>query len=248
NPRFYVKKPFIPGHIGAMSELPKNFSAVPAGDFVLPFDIANAGVRGRLVRLDLASARALSAHALPEAAARVVGESLALSTLLGTTLKLDGRLTVQTKSDGPLDLVAADYYGAEDEETHAKARGVRGFARLDNTRFDALPDQSFASLAGKGALAITIEPRRGGHTNQGIVELSPDGIAASAETYFAQPEQLPTGIPRAAAPPHVAGDKPPQWRTGGLMLQMTPEAQKASKTSEDDWTRLSLLLKTVEDI
>src|SRR6202012_2555665 len=154
NPRFYVKKPFIPGHIGAMSELPKNFSAVPAGDFVLPFDIANAGVRGRLVRLDLASARALSAHALPEAAARVVGESLALSTLLGTALKLDGRLTVQTKSDGPLDLVAADYYGADD-------RGVRGYARLDADRFAALKNPDFAVLAGKGSLAITIEPQRG---------------------------------------------------------------------------------------
>src|SRR5581483_3388633 len=95
----------------------------PYGDFVLPFDIAKAGVRGRLVRLDLASARALSAHALPEPAARILGETLALGVLLGAALKLDGRLTVQTKSSGPLDLVAADYYGAD-------VRGVRGYARL----------------------------------------------------------------------------------------------------------------------
>jgi molecular chaperone Hsp33 len=220
----------------------------PAGDFVLPFDIAKAGVRGRFVRLDAASARALGAHVLPEAAARVAGETLALSVLLGTTLKLDGRLTVQTKSDGPLDLVAADYYGAEDEGTESKIRGVRGFARLDTTRFAALPDQTFAHLAGKGAMAITIEPRRAGNSYQGIVELSSDGIAASAETYFAQSEQLPTVIRLAAAPLYVAGDKAPHWRAGGLMLQMTPEAQKTAKASEDDWTRLSLLLKTVEDI
>src|SRR5579872_2497411 len=106
----------------------------PYGDFVLPFDIAKAGVRGRLVRLDAASARALGAHALPEAAARVTGELVALGALLGTALKLDGRLTIQTKGDGPLDLVTADYYGA-DENRH---RGVRGFARLDATRFGQL--------------------------------------------------------------------------------------------------------------
>src|ERR1700761_6653804 len=117
------------GHIEPMPDLPH------AGDFVLPFDIAKAGVRGRFVRLDASSARALSAHLLPEAAARVTGETLALGVLLGTALKLDGRLSVQTKSDGPLDLIAADYYGAEDEETHVKARGVRGFARLDSARF-----------------------------------------------------------------------------------------------------------------
>ena len=217
----------------------------PYGDFVLPFDIAKAGVRGRLVRLDAASARALGAHALPEAAARVAGEAVALGALLGTALKLDGRLTIQTKGDGPLDLVTADYYGA-DENRH---RGVRGYARLDASRFDVLADKDFAKLAGKGALAITIEPKLGGKTYQGIVELSPDGIGSSAETYFAQSEQLPTVIKLAAAPLYVAGDPQPHWRAGGIMLQMTPESAKQGiETKSDDWDRLSLLLKTVEDI
>ena len=217
----------------------------PYGDFVLPFDIAKAGVRGRLVRLDAASARALGAHVLPEPAARVAGEMVALGALLGTALKLDGRLTIQTKGDGPLDLVTADYYGA-DENRH---RGVRGYARLDAERFAALDAQVFDKLAGKGALAITIEPRLGGKTYQGIVELSPEGIGASAETYFAQSEQLPTVIRLAAAPLYVAGDPNPHWRAGGLMLQMTPEAAKqGNETRSDDWERLSLLLKTVEDL
>src|SRR6202789_897327 len=126
----------------------------PYGDFVLPFDIAKSGVRGRLVRLDASSARALSAHALPEPAARVAGEVLALGALLGTALKLDGRLTIQTKGDGPLDLVTADYYGA-DETRH---RGVRGYARGDAERFAAVEAGAFETLAGKGVLAITIEP------------------------------------------------------------------------------------------
>src|SRR3954470_1812778 len=216
----------------------------PYGDFVLPFDIAKAGVRGRLVRLDATSARARSAHALPEPAARVTGELVALGALLGTALKLAGRLTIQTKGDGPLDLVTADYYGA-DENRH---RGVRGFARLDAERFAALENAGFDKLAGKGALAITIEPRSGGKTYQGIVELSQDGIGASAETYFAQSEQLPTVIRLAAAPLYVAGEKQPRWRAGGLMLQMTPDAAKDKARGEDDWTRLSLLLKTVEDL
>ena len=217
----------------------------PYGDFVLPFDIAKAGVRGRLVRLDAASARALGAHALPEPAARVAGEAVALGALLGTALKLDGRLTIQTKGDGPLDIVTADYYGA-DENRH---RGVRGYARLDTARFEVLADTAFTALAGKGALAITIEPKIGGKTYQGIVELSPDGIAPSAETYFAQSEQLPTVIRLAAAPLYIAGDKQPHWRAGGMMLQMTPEtAKQGIETRSDDWDRLSLLLKTVEDL
>jgi molecular chaperone Hsp33 len=210
------------------------------GDFILPFDLPKAGVRGRLVRLDTTSARALSAHALPEDAARVTGETLALTALLGSALKLDGRLTLQTKSDGPLDLVTVDYYGAEGE----KPRGLRAFGRLDAARFAARTEKSFAALAGQGAMAITIEPRVGGNNYQGIVQLSPNGIAASAEVYFGQSEQLLTAIRLAAAPLYVPGDKAPHWRAGGLMLQVTPEAKDVA----EDWERLLILMKTAEDI
>jgi molecular chaperone Hsp33 len=214
-----------------------DYTPAPAADFVLPFDLPNAGLRGRLVRLDSVSARALAAHALPEAAARVAAEALTLSVLLGSALKLDGRLTVQTKSDGALDLVAADYYGADD----SRAAGVRGFARVDESRL-AEANPKFADFAGAGSLAITIEPRVGGQTYQGIVPFSPEGIAASAETYFAQSEQLPTAIRLAAAPLYVPG-QPASWRAGGLMLQATPDA----KRSDDDWERLTMFLKTLED-
>lgn len=213
-----------------------DYKLAPPSDFVLAFDLPKVNLRGRLVRLDATSARALAAHALPEAASRVLGETLVLSTLLGSALKLDGRLTVQTKSDGPLGLVTVDYYGAEGD----RRAGLRGFARLDS---EIAPDE-FSQLAGSGVLAITIEPRRGGQNYQGIVPLSPDGIAASAEAYFVQSEQLPTAIRLAAAPAFVPGRAEPDWRAGGIMLQATPEGVR----DQDDWDRLSLHLATVEDL
>jgi len=216
------------------------YMPAPPGDFVLPFDLPQVGVRGRLIRLDDASARALGAHLLPEPAARIAGETLALAAILGSALKLDGRLTVQTKSNGPLDLVTVDYYGAEEDRPAA----LRGYARLDREKFATQSSPSFEQLAGKGALAITIEPRLGGNTYQGIVELSADGIAPSAETYFAQSEQLPTMIRLAAAPVYTPGIAEPHWRAGGLMLQATPERAR----DEEEWERLSLFLKTVEAV
>lgn len=221
--------------------MPKSeYKRAPQADFVLPFDLPDVGLRGRMVRLDVASARALSAHALPEAAARVAAETLALAAILGTSLKLDGRLTIQTKSDGPLDLVTADYFGAE----KGIPIGVRGFARVDEARLAETSLPSFDTLAGDGVMAITIEPRRDGKTYQGIVELSPLGIATSAETYFSQSEQLPTVVRLAAAPVFTPGTAAPSWRAGGIMLQSTPEGHG----SEDDWERLASFLSTVEDI
>ena len=224
---------------------PSEYIPAPPADFVLSFDLPGAGVRGRLVRLDAVSARALSAHALPEAPARTLGEVLALSALLGSTLKLDGRLTVQTQSDGPLDLVAADYYGAETSDAATRPAGLRAYARLDAARFEALGDTApgFAAQVGAGALAITIEPRRGGNTYQGIVALAPEGVAESAQAYFAQSEQLPTMIRLAAVPVFEPG-RETHWRAAGLMLQSIPE----KAPDEDDWRRLGFILDTLEDI
>ena len=227
------------------------YTPAPPADFILSFDLANAGVRGRLVRLDSVSARALSSHALPEAANRTLGEVLALSALLGSALKLDGRLTVQTQSDGPLDLAAADYYGAEASTEGVRPAGLRAYARLDEARFGlighAMP--SFAQQVGAGALAITIEPRRtgagGGNTYQGIVALDPEGIAQSAEAYFLQSEQLPTMI-RLAAVPVLEPGRAPHWRAAGLMLQAVPGAAGDKDSNDDDWRRLGFILDTLE--
>ncbi|HEX2590645.1 MAG TPA: Hsp33 family molecular chaperone HslO [Rhizomicrobium sp.] len=227
---------------------PAPYTPAPASDFVLAFDLPKVGLRGRLVRLDSASARALSAHALPEEAARIAGETLAMAALLGSALKLDGRLTVQTKSKGPLDLVTVDYYGAAESEAADGLKptaGLRGFARLDADRRAQLGKKpSQGALLGQGVMAITIEPRTGGNTYQGIVELSADGMAASAETYFAQSEQLPTSIKLAAAPLFVPGQKEAQWRAGGMMLQQTPDGAK----DDDAFERLTSHLRTLEDV
>lgn len=220
----------------------RRYRRAPAADFVLPFDLPDAGLRGRLVRLDAVSTRALEAHPLPEPAARVAAETCVLGTLLGSALRLDGRLTVQTKSAGPLDLVATDYYGAEDD----RPAGIRSYARLDESRFAALGAQhpSFEQITGDGVVAITIEPKSGGQRYQGIVSLAQASIAASAEAYFAQSEQLPTAIRLAAAPVLEPGNPRLQWLAGGLMLQATPEG----RIDADDWDRLASYVATLEDM
>jgi molecular chaperone Hsp33 len=228
--------------VSLLSDSESEYRRAPAADFVLPFDLPDAGLRGRLVRLGAVSTRALEAHPLPEAAARVAAETCVLGTLLGSALKLDGRLTVQTKSAGPLDLVAADYYGAEQD----RPAGIRSFARFDEDRFASLGEiaPSFGSMTGEGVVAITIEPRVGGQRYQGIVSLAQQSIAASAEAYFAQSEQLPTAIRLAAAPVLEPGNPRPQWVAGGLMLQATPEG----RVDNDDWQRLASHVATLEDM
>lgn len=212
------------------------YTPAPPADFVLPFDLPHAGLRGRLVRLDVVSTRALAAHPLPESGQRVLAEALALGALLGSALKLEGRLSIQTKGDGPLSLVVSDYF---------PGGGLRGYARLDAAGFAALDAHpEFAELSGGGALAITIEPKPGAQSYQGLVPLSPEGLAASAETYFIQSEQLPTAL-RLAAGSIYRAEAGTGWRAGGLMVQAVPGG-KGDIPSSDDWQRIALFLETLE--
>ena len=77
--------------------------------------------------------------------------------------------------------------------------------------------------------------------------LSPDTLAASAETYFAQSEQLPTMLKLAAGPTYQSGAGH-GWRAGGLMIQANPERDEADVRGSDDWKRVTLFMGTLEDV
>jgi molecular chaperone Hsp33 len=220
-----------------MSESP--YTPAPSADFVLPFELPDAGLRGRFLRLEVASTRALAAHPLPEPGQRVLAEALALSALLGSALKMEGRLSVQIKGDGPLSLLVTDYFAGG---------GLRGYARIREDEFtEAGRPADFGKLAGGGALAITIEPKKGAQPYQGLVPLSPRGLAASAENYFAQSEQLATVLRVAAAPVYRSGSGH-GWCAGAMMVQAVPGPAAEDIRSTDRWQKVLLFMQTLSDI
>lgn len=216
-------------------------ATTPATDFILPFDLPKAGVRGRLVRLEEASTQALAPHPMKEPAMRTTGELIALVTLTGSLFKLDGRLTAQTKSTGPLNMAVADYYGAE--LTGGKGVGVRAYTRTTEV-LDALGKApSFGALTGDGVMAITVRPRADERDYQGITKLDPKGLAQSAEAYFSQSVQLETLVRLAAGPLYNQGEPEAKWRAAGLLLQVVPD----DTHGPEDWERVSTLAATIQD-
>jgi molecular chaperone Hsp33 len=176
---------------------------------------------------------------LPEAGQRVLAEALAVSALLGSALKMEGRLSVQIKGNGPMNMLVTDYFAGG---------GLRGYARVREQKFaDAGRPSDFGKLAGEGALAITIEPKKGAQPYQGLVPLSPDGVAACAENYFAQSEQLATILRVAAAPIYRAG-LGHGWRAGALMVQAVPGPHAEDIRRTDRWQKVTVFMQTLSDI
>ena len=216
---------------------------IPADDLVLPFQAEQADVLGRLVKLGPTVDSILSRHAYPEPVSRLLGEAVALTALLGAALKFEGKFILQASTDGPVDLLVADYQvpGA-----------LRGYARFSAERLAAFGADDELSLLGHGHLAMTIDRGQDTERYQGVVPLEGESLTEAAHTYFRQSEQLPTLIRLAVARHYQAGkggEGAWTWRAGGLLVQkLTREGGKASeKDFEEDWTRAKMLGETVED-
>ena len=233
-------------------DLSRPVSDLGHDDRILPFAVEPLDVRGRVVRLGPAVDHILTQHKYPAPVARLVGEAAALTVLLGSALKHEGRFQLQTKSDGFIDMLVVDF-DAPDR--------IRAFARYDEKRLAEAPKSG--DLLGHGHLAFTID--RGSETSryQGIVALDGQGLEAAAHQYFRQSEQIPTLV-RLAVAENVTGDGA-SWRAGGLMVQFLPDSPerqrridldpgdapggwKADEPEPDEaWNEARALAETIED-
>ncbi len=206
-------------------------------DHVIPFAIKPLGVRGRLVRLGPVVDDILSKHDYPASISTLVAESVALTSMLGSALKFDGKFILQTKTDGPAKMIVADFYSPG---------SVRGMAKFDRERLGAA---SQAELLGEGLLAMTVDQGQDMERYQGLVPLNKNTLAEATHTYFQQSEQIPTQLRVAAGPLITRGKEAPQWRAGAIMVQYVPSegGVDAAEADDDHWVKAKALLGTVED-
>ena len=206
-------------------------------DLVVPFQIENRPVRGRLVRLGAAAHEVLTRHDYPSAVANLLGESCALAALVGSSLKFDGKLIVQAQGDGPVSYVVADY---------DTSGGLRGYCRHDPERV-AEVSTGFAApgartLLGEGLFTMTVDQGEHSDRYQGVTRIEGETLALCAEQYFAQSEQTPTRVRLAVG--QVDSGAGPQWRAGGILLQNIAGDQTRGEDLEA-WAEAQFLFETI---
>lgn len=220
-------------------------------DAVVPFEVEGLDARGRSVQLGAVVDTILARHQYPEPVARLLAEVMVLTTLLGTSLKFDGKFILQTSTDGPVNLLVADFQTPS---------GLRAYARFDDDKLEqAIKDGKVApeQLLGKGTLALTID--QGAHMQryQGIVALDGSNLEEIARNYFDQSEQIPTDVRLAVATlvdRNSEGQPKQSWRAGGVLVQHLPKASldinekkpEKSKVTDNNWTEVKALTQTIE--
>jgi molecular chaperone Hsp33 len=211
-----------------------------AEDYVLPFQIEGAGIRGRLVRLQAVLDDINGRHDYPKPVAMLQAEALVLAAMLASGLKFEGTFSLQTKSDGPVSRLIADY----------RTPGLlRGYARFDADKLPAgartRGSSRLARLLGGGHLAFTVDQGEDTESYQGIVELIGANLSECVQRYFQQSEQIGTGIRLA-----VKGAGKTGWFASGLLLQRLPGQPldlAGDDQAEDRWRTVLAVLGSTRD-
>ena len=128
-------------------------------DKIHRFIFDSFGIRGELVQLESSIQSMLNKHNYPPIIAELLQQVAAVTILLTTTIKFEGKISVQlqTKEQMKLLVVQANHN-----------LGFRGVARYDKkANYSAM---TFEDLTKNGQLSITIEPKKG-QPYQGLVEL-----------------------------------------------------------------------------
>ncbi|ETW12318.1 chaperonin [Roseivivax marinus] len=227
-------------------------------DTVLPFQLDRSDIRGRVARLDGVLDGILKQHDYPAPVEALVAEMALLTALIGQTMKLRWKLSLQVQSKGPVRMIATDFYAPEAEGEPAR---IRAYASFDRDRVVQRPMDN----VGEGYFAVLIDQGKGTTPYQGISPLVHETLSDAAQTYFAQSEQLPTRFELKFGRSTEAGGTE-HWRAGGMMLQHMPKASphvqeggsgeggllEATDILDDeegeDWNRANLHLDTVEEM
>ncbi len=212
---------------------------------VRPFQIEGMDVRGRAVRLGTVVDQILSAHNYPDPVARILGEFLTLTALLGSIMKYNGIVTLQAKTGGPVPMVVADYEIKDGGVGH-----LRGYAQIDEAKYATYgKNPSFHGLIGSksGYLALTIDQGADMERYQGIVEINGESLSDVARSYFMNSEQTPTEMSMICDRDAVTGN----WRAGGLMVQHLSRGEEGQerlldRETEEQWNRASVLMHSVK--
>ena len=184
-------------------------------------------VRGHIVHLDATWAALLEHRTYPAEIRDTLGEAVAASVLLASTVKFDGLLTLQLQGQGPMHVLLAQC------TNNLNVRALARYREDPQTR-------DLSILSGEGRLTVTVETDNLSQRYQGIVPLSGERLADCLQGYFENSEQLPTRL-WLFADEHGAS---------GMLLQRLPAGSldTSSRLAEidDAWNRVQLLADTLQ--
>tara|TARA_B100001057_G_C22815570_1_gene937269 strand:+ start:854 stop:1753 length:900 start_codon:yes stop_codon:yes gene_type:complete len=207
---------------------------------ILPFTLQNNIVRGRIGFLNQSINESIKYHNYPKNISYLIAQSLMIMSLIGETIKLKWKISLQIRSEGPIKLICVDYFAPKEKNEKAKIRAYASFKKnITKSKKDPF------KMLEKGLMSISIDQGNGSKPYQGIINLSGNNISDSVCFFFLQSEQLPTFF-KIVLNSDIFENGNHCWNAFGIMVQYMPK-NKGEIINENDYLhKVKTLINTLE--
>ena len=189
-------------------------------NYVQRFMLDDLDIRGAVVRLDSVWQQLLERRNYPAPVVELLGQMSVTTLLLADNLKQPGRLTIQSRGNGPVSLLVIDC----NEALNLRCMAQHG---------ENIQSACATELLGNGQLLLSLDMPSMREPYQSIVPLTGNSVAEIFEHYLSQSEQLASRFFLTATENGAAG----------LFLQKMPSSDQRDA---DGWTRIEALAATVK--
>lgn len=191
-------------------------------DSLQRFIFEQAPIRGEIVHIEKTFQDIMNQRFYPPMVKNLLGEALVSCLLLASSIKFQGRLSLQFQGDTrlPLILVQCDH----ELNIRAYAKCTEGLEIID-----------YATAFLQGQMVLTISQDNQTQAYQSLVPIQATSMAENLMAYFAQSEQIPTKVWLAVSEDMAAG----------MLLQLMPGQDSAQR--EQFWEYAVQLGQTVRE-
>ena len=179
-------------------------------------------IRGQHLSIDTAWQSMTQDRGYSKQVRQLFGELSALAIMLASSIKHQGKLTMQMQGDGTVSLLLI-------EVTHDLK--IRGMVRSEGAIKDS---DNLDAVLGEGQMVVTLYNAQTDSSFQSLIPRNPLGLIPTFEDYFSQSQQLDSKLWVSSTKDNLSA----------MLIQKMPETKN---TDKEDWNRITALASTTTD-
>ena len=190
-------------------------------DILIPFTLNGSNIRGKIVRLGDTTTNILKKHKYPRIISLILSEIMANCCCLASTLKFNGKFTLQISAQGLIKTLMSDF------SSNGKLRAYASFDAENLKLFKTKDFNNLKNIMNNGHIAFTTSLANSSQRYQGITTIEEGGLENSILNYFKNSEQIETGIRS------FASFRKDYYQSGAIIIQKMPDSNLFQENFEE---------------
>ena len=201
-------------------------------DNLLPFTLEGSKIRGNILSLNNTVNKILKKHNYTKIVSLLLAETMIHCCCLGSSLKFDGKFSLQLNSKGPIKTLLADV------SSKGEMRAYANYNEQELKKISSSDIENLQSVMPKGQIAFTTSFTNSKERYQSITSIIDGTFSDSILNYFENSEQISTDIKS------FSSFFQKKYYSGAIFLQKMPTSN--SKFEDEIFNEAKLFIHSLK--